>query len=80
MSQASARADMFAGTTDAVEGGEDIGTLDARALAGSYLQAMRSVPRVAHASTKLAAEMAKIALGRSTIEAVTCVVTHRRTR
>jgi polyhydroxyalkanoate synthase len=68
MSGASAEDDVFAGTTDAVEGGEDLGMFDASTLMSSYLRAMRSLPRVAHATTNLATELARIATGRSALE------------
>src|SRR4051812_39770123 len=68
MSGASAEGDVFAGTTDAVEGGEDLGMFDASTLASSYLRTMRSVPRVAQATTNLVTELARIATGRSAPE------------
>ncbi len=61
--------EMFANTADAVFGGEDIGTWDARTLTKSLAVVLASVPRAAQAGMRLWPELARVAAGTSTVEA-----------
>jgi polyhydroxyalkanoate synthase len=59
---------MFSKVLEAVEGGEDVGSAGGPALVGSVLPVLTRWPRVARAGTGLAAELAKIAVSRSSVE------------
>lgn len=63
------RKEMFATAPDAVYGGEDLGILDGRAVAGSFLRTLTSAPRLARISAKLGVELARLAAGRSDMDA-----------
>jgi poly[(R)-3-hydroxyalkanoate] polymerase subunit PhaC len=60
---------MFADTTDEIFGGEDLGGLDPVAILRSMSVGFRNVPGLARVSAGLSAEWARVALGRSKIEA-----------
>ena len=60
---------MFADAPEAVFGGEDLGVWDVQSFTRSLAQGLASVPRVARASAELSAELARVAMGVSRIEA-----------
>src|SRR6202161_621498 len=60
---------MFAETPEAVLGGEDVGGYDPATFSRSLTLGFKSLPRVARVSAGLAAEMARVAAGRSEVEA-----------
>src|SRR4051794_37254166 len=53
---------------DAFEAGEDVGGIEPRDLAGSFVSALANSRRVTRESVGLAAELAKVTVGRSAIE------------